>query len=107
MTPPGGQEPVKAGPCGLGCENPLSNSLQERLGRIYMNKGRRDSCGRRYCMLELEGREWRVTVETGILSEPLLQDCRLEKQVLPLSHPAPQRVILFLNLSHCLLFFFF
>ena len=58
-------------------------------------------------MLELEGREWRVTVETGILSEPLLQDCLLEKQVLPLSHPAPQRVILFLNLSHCLLIFFF
>ena len=29
MTPPGRQELVKAGPCGVGCENPLSDSLQE------------------------------------------------------------------------------
>ena len=29
-----------------------------------MNKGHRDSRGRRYCMLELEEREWIVSVKT-------------------------------------------
>ena len=36
-----------------------------------MNKGHRDSRGRRYGMLELEGREWRVTVETEGFSPSL------------------------------------